>query len=299
MTAKQFPGAFAPDGSQYITLTDGSGNLVSLSALGIETATSLALGGAAIGSNALAVTGTALISGNLQTNANFQAVNIIAAAGGIYSWTGRSALGSGSDGVIELSNNAGTDFNRLQFGGTTNSFPSLARSGTQIRVIAADASTYFDFATRTLQFGTGSVLGDSSLTTDGDLLATNSTNSSFGKLMLGGKTSSFPAIKRNGAGLAFRLADDSADAGVTSGGIISSDTLSAMSATGIPAGGTTGKGFLLSSTANYGIFFGSGTPSLSAAKGSLYLRSDGSTINNRMYVNTDGGTTWTAVTTVG
>lgn len=67
--------------------------------------------------------------------------------------------------------------------------------------------------------------------------------------------------------------------------------------TAIPAGGTAGAGLLVSSTSNFGIFFGSGAPSLSAAKGSLYLRSDGSTTNDRMYVNTDGGTTWTAVTT--
>jgi hypothetical protein len=50
-------------------------------------------------------------------------------------------------------------------------------------------------------------------------------------------------------------------------------------------------------TTGIGIYFGSGAPTVSAAKGSLYLRSDGSATNNRMYVNTDGSTTWTAVTT--
>jgi len=74
--------------------------------------------------------------------------------------------------------------------------------------------------------------------------------------------------------------------------------VTAMSATSIPAGGTAGSGFLFSSTANFGIFFGSGAPSLSAAKGSLYLRSDGTTTNDRAYINTDGSTTWTALTTV-
>lgn len=67
--------------------------------------------------------------------------------------------------------------------------------------------------------------------------------------------------------------------------------------TAIPAGGTAGSGYKFSSTANFGVFFGSGAPTLSAAKGSLYLRSDGTTTNNRMYVNTDGATTWTSVTT--
>lgn len=71
----------------------------------------------------------------------------------------------------------------------------------------------------------------------------------------------------------------------------------ALSTTAIPAGGTAGSGFRLSSTSNFGIFFGSGVPSLAAAQGSLYLRSDGSTTSTRAYINTDGGTTWTAITT--
>lgn len=72
----------------------------------------------------------------------------------------------------------------------------------------------------------------------------------------------------------------------------------AHNATAIPAGGTAGAGLRVSSTSNFGIFFGSGAPTLSAAKGSLYLCSNGSTTNDRLYVNTNGGTTWTAVTTV-
>lgn len=80
-------------------------------------------------------------------------------------------------------------------------------------------------------------------------------------------------------------------------GIASTLSMKARSATAIPAGGTAGAGYTFSSTSNFGIFFGSGAPTLSAAKGSLYLRSDGTTTNDRMYVNTNGSTTWTAVTT--
>jgi hypothetical protein len=69
------------------------------------------------------------------------------------------------------------------------------------------------------------------------------------------------------------------------------------SATPIPAGGTVGIGYKFSTTSNFGIFFGSGAPTLSAAQGSLYIRSDGSATNNRAYINTDGSTTWTALTT--
>jgi len=48
------------------------------------------------------------------------------------------------------------------------------------------------------------------------------------------------------------------------------------------------------------ILSGSGSPngSVTAPKGSLWLRTDGSSSTNRMYVNTNSGTTWTAVDTV-
>lgn len=45
------------------------------------------------------------------------------------------------------------------------------------------------------------------------------------------------------------------------------------------------------------ICMGSGAPTLSAAQGSLYLRTDGSGVADRAYINTDGGTTWTAIST--
>jgi hypothetical protein len=85
---------------------------------------------------------------------------------------------------------------------------------------------------------------------------------------------------------------------VGSGDITSTGSIGLLTGTAIPAGGTAGAGIKVSSTSNYGIFFGSGAPTLSAAKGSLYLRSDGSGTNDRMYVNTNGSTTWTAVVTV-
>ncbi len=48
-----------------------------------------------------------------------------------------------------------------------------------------------------------------------------------------------------------------------------------------------------------GVYFGSSTPAISAGKGSLYLRTDGTGVADRAYINTDGGTTWTALTTAG
>jgi hypothetical protein len=85
---------------------------------------------------------------------------------------------------------------------------------------------------------------------------------------------------------------------VTGGNLRTAGQLLAASATAIAAGGSQSLGLEFSTTVDFGIFFGSGAPTISAAKGSLYLRSDGSTTNDRMYVNTDGSTTWTAVITV-
>ena len=71
--------------------------------------------------------------------------------------------------------------------------------------------------------------------------------------------------------------------------------LTADSGTAPPAGGM--QAVQVSSTASLGIFVGSGAPTVSAAQGSLYLRTDGSSTSTRLYVNTNGSTTWTNVTT--
>jgi hypothetical protein len=72
------------------------------------------------------------------------------------------------------------------------------------------------------------------------------------------------------------------------------------SATGsaLSAGGNVACGTLVSSTANLGVFFGTGPPTLSAAEGSIYSNTTGAA-GARLYVNTSAGsgTTWTALTT--
>lgn len=105
-------------------------------------------------------------------------------------------------------------------------------------------------------------------------------------------------ISVNAGSLGFGSAVVSTAGSTWAGAVSGTGAFTANSGTAIPAGGTAGTGFNFSSTANFGITFGSGAPTHSTAKGSLYLRSDGSTTNNRAYINTDGGTTWTAITTV-
>ncbi len=68
------------------------------------------------------------------------------------------------------------------------------------------------------------------------------------------------------------------------------------SAAATPAGGSSSVVLLFGTTAGFGIYAGSGAPTVSAAQGSLYLRSDGSSTSTRLYINT-GGTAWTNVAT--
>jgi hypothetical protein len=74
-------------------------------------------------------------------NATF-AGSVTAGAAANFTFSGRSYISSPSDGIIRLLNNAGTDFTRLQFGGTTASFPALARSGTNLLVVDATGGSY-------------------------------------------------------------------------------------------------------------------------------------------------------------
>jgi len=82
---------------------------------------------------------------------------------------------------------------------------------------------------------------------------------------------------------------------VTGATVAVTGNVTADSGTAPVAGGA--AAFLATSTAGLGIYFGSGAPTVSAAQGSLYMRTDGSSTSTRAYVNSDGGTTWVAITT--
>ena len=138
--------------------------------------------------------------------------NITAGAALALSWFGRSVMASPSDGVIKLSNNAGTDFSRLQFGGTTSSFPAIKRNGNYLQVRLADDSGFANYQAFAFYMANNSFITDSS---DGVIRLSNNAGTDFTRLQFGGTTSSFPAIKRNGTALNFRLANDSADAPIT------------------------------------------------------------------------------------
>jgi hypothetical protein len=57
---------------------------------------------------------------------------------GIIYWHQRARMLSSADGIIALYNSAMANFSRLQFGGTTASFPAWKRSGADIHAVLAD-----------------------------------------------------------------------------------------------------------------------------------------------------------------
>jgi hypothetical protein len=63
-------------------------------------------------------------------------------------WTSRSIMSSTNDGIILFTGNSGTFFDRLQFGGTTSSFPAWKRSSTLFQARLADDSDYTDIETK-------------------------------------------------------------------------------------------------------------------------------------------------------
>jgi hypothetical protein len=60
---------------------------------------------------------------------------------GVYFNT-KGSFAAPSDGVFKMTNNADTNFDRLQLGGTTSSFPSIKRSGINLEVRLADDTGY-------------------------------------------------------------------------------------------------------------------------------------------------------------
>jgi len=97
-------------------------------------------------------------------------------------------------------------------------------------------------------------------------------------------------------GAATSVTSVAATGAVTGATLAATGTVTAKSGSALTAGGA--AMFVGTNTANsMGIYFGSGAPTVSAAKGSLYLRSDGSGTGDRAYVNTNGTTGWAAITT--
>lgn len=124
-----------------------------------------------------------------------------------------SFLDDAGDGIIRLSNAAATNFTQLLFGGTSNSFPSLKRTGTTLEVRTADDASYTHLRVDRLKLNYGSFLDDSS---DGEIRLSNSAGTGFSRLQFGGSTNAFPALTRNATAFEATLANGSGYTGFAS-----------------------------------------------------------------------------------
>lgn len=80
-------------------------------------------------------------------------------------------------------------------------------------------------------------------------------------------------------------------------GVVNTTSAAAfVSSTVVATGGTLIMSFGLN---NLGLYVTSGAPTVSAAKGSFCLRTDGTGIADRLYCNTNSSTGWTAIATAG
>jgi hypothetical protein len=98
------------------------------------------------------------------------------------------------------------------------------------------------------------------------------------------------------ASKSFKLYQSAATTTNTFGVALDTGVTTVTASTATTAGGSLGLQF--GTTANLGIFYGSGAPTIASAQGALYIRSDGGATNTRLYVNGSTATnTWVAVTT--
>ena len=268
-----------------------SGNIIggNLQTAGLITATGNITGGNVLGGanvNSTLFTGTTVsVSGNI-TGANI--IGIIAAGANTITTSGAVTF-SATTASIGIGNSQTTG--ALVIGGASGTGAMTIGRSTASQATNIQGGITGSGNTKTISIGSGGLAGSTTTIDIGPVSATTAAGTvTF-------NTATLVAIG-NTSGTALSVAGN-----VIGGNVLSSAVVSAvgaatiLSGTAVPAGGTTGSGYKLSSTANLGVFFGSGAPTLTAAKGSLYLRTDGTTTNDRMYVNTNGSTTWTAVTT--
>ena len=143
---------------------------------------------------------------NVYKNGTISGQAFLNQAAGAFYWSSRSQIQSPADGVIALYNAAATDFTRLQFGGTSASFPALKRVAAELDARLADDSGYAAVRAYAVILNGGTTIQDSA---DGVLTLSNGAGNNFTRLNFGPATNLFPALKRSTTVLQVRLADDS------------------------------------------------------------------------------------------
>jgi len=123
-----------PSGTSAVTTWATAGTMLGINApTSIGNLVNFAVNGSSIFN--IGPTGSINMSGVLTSNSN-----VIAGVASFFQLNGRAKLSSPADSIFLMQNNAASAFNRLDFGGTTSSFPALQVSGANLQVELADGS---------------------------------------------------------------------------------------------------------------------------------------------------------------
>lgn len=137
---------------------------------------------------------------------------IVPTGGNGFKFSGGGFMVCPSDGIFTFQNNAANNFNRLQFGDVTSSYPSLKRSGTSLQVRLADDSGDGGFST-------------GALTATGALSITAGSNKSVGTGTLIGGTATISNSRVTASSLIFLT--DATTGALTNVGTLTVGTISA------------------------------------------------------------------------
>lgn len=253
---------------------------------------------------------TALGSGALQnmTTGNFNTVSGALAGNNITTQGNNCFYGYSSGRYFASVQNSGFGYNTLRGDSVTpptggNNAAFGANSMVNIQGAAAQNSSLGDgvfsnITTGSRNIGAGYNVGTSLTTGTDNILIGVGTNCAAAAVATLNIGNSIYGTGIYGGTLKIGIGDSTPDFMLDVAGDLGTDgPVSIMNLTSVPSGGTAGSGIRFGTLTNFGIFFGADAPTLSAARGSLYIRSNGTGVNDRLYVNTDGGTTWTYVVT--
>lgn len=188
----------------------------------------------------------------------------------------------------------GIDFTGMTFSGNAFSSPAFAVSsfGTISTGAFGIVNGNMNFNGITSGFLTLACNNTSTLLTVSQPMQIGVIGTTGGQLTLAGASSGSAVIAASSSGSSLLL---NSTVTVASGGGVSTtgNFVLTNSLGAVPAGGAGSNGFFYGSGGLLGVYFGSGAPTVSAAQGSVYVRTDGSSTSTRLYVNTNGSTGWT------
>lgn len=243
----------------------------------------------AAGFTSIAVTGAATLS---TASGTTRVGNSVALSSPI---TGAFTVSDGST----LATAVGIGSGNIQTGGATSVIGAATQSGVTLSLGLAGSASGDSKALVCVPGGYSGIGTFGTQATGTKFVLYNNATDTDAEIGVGGTAGVWIKSQGNGLTNAFELYGNSSNSGTADLLLRTTKTgvTTVAAATATPAGGSTAASLLMGTTAGFGIYFGSGAPTVSAGKGSLYLRSDGSGIADRMYVNTNGSTTWTSVAT--